>query len=168
MTFHSREWRGGLLDPDPISWTVNYFDLKLCAIIVQPKSYHYNSNGCHGDEVFDIFRIKFASNKVFKSTCLLLAVFLKFIFSQKGKRCFILHKTFDFLFRKNFQFLQNLAEIPFMDSIFSKFAGLQPGTFQKYKLFCRYFSRVLLFFKSAYLREHLWVAASVHFNREDS
>ena len=35
-----------------------------------------------------------------KSTCLLLAVFLKFIFNLKEKRGFIWSKTFDFLFQK--------------------------------------------------------------------
>ena len=35
-----------------------------------------------------------------KSTCLLLAIFLKFIFNQKEKRGFIWSKTFDFLFQK--------------------------------------------------------------------
>ena len=34
------------------------------------------------------------------STCLLLAIFLKFIFNQKEKRGFIWSKTFDFLFQK--------------------------------------------------------------------
>ena len=35
-----------------------------------------------------------------KSTCLMLAIFLKFIFNLKEKRGFIWSKTFDFLFQK--------------------------------------------------------------------
>ena len=34
-----------------------------------------------------------------KSTCFMLAIFLKFIFNQKDKRGFIWSKTFDFLFQ---------------------------------------------------------------------
>ena len=45
----------------------------------------------------------FSFTKIFiflKSTCLLLAILLKFIFNQKEKRGFIWSKTFDFLFQK--------------------------------------------------------------------
>ena len=35
-----------------------------------------------------------------KLTCLLLAIFIKFIFNQKEKRSFVWSKTFDFLFQK--------------------------------------------------------------------
>ena len=35
-----------------------------------------------------------------KSTCLMLAIFLKFVFNLKEKRGFIWSKTFDFLFQK--------------------------------------------------------------------
>ena len=56
-----------------------------------------------------IFRITFTFNKVFnfpKSTCLLLAIFLKFIFNRKENRGFVWTKTFDFLFRKKRCFLK--------------------------------------------------------------
>ena len=56
-----------------------------------------------------IFRITFTSNKVFnfpKSTCLLLAIFLKFIFNQKENHGFVWTKTFDFSFRKKRCFLK--------------------------------------------------------------
>ena len=56
-----------------------------------------------------IFRITFTSNKVFnfpKSTCLLLVLFLKFIFNQKENLGFVWPKTFDFLCRKKRCFLK--------------------------------------------------------------
>ena len=48
--------------------------------------------------VFPLLLTKFSI--FLMSTCLLLAIFLKFIFNQKEKRGFIWSKTFDFLFQK--------------------------------------------------------------------
>ena len=47
-----------------------------------------------------------------KSTCLLLAIFLKFIFNQKGKRGFIWSKTFHFLFQKHSKFFSEKRVLP--------------------------------------------------------
>ena len=48
-----------------------------------------------------------------KSTCLLLAIFLKFIFNQKEKRGFIWPETFNFLFQKPYFYSEKKREITF-------------------------------------------------------
>ena len=86
------------------------------------------------------------------STCLLFAIFifnqfifylyLQFIFSQKEKRGFIWSKTFNFLFRKT-------SNIHSEKELFLK-------------------SSCCSLFRNTYLKEHLWEAASIYFNREAS
>ena len=77
-----------------------------------------------------------------KSMCLLLANFLKFIFNQKEKHGFIWSKTFDFV-PKTFKYLLRRKDLFLKSSCF-------------------------LLFKNTYLKEHLWVAASIYFDREAS
>ena len=85
--------------------------------------------------VFSLLLTKFSI--FLKSTCLLLAIFLKFVFSQKeSQKCSIFClKNFEYLFRKKELFLK---------------------------------SSCFLLFRNTYLKEHLWVAASIYFNREAS
>ena len=62
-----------------------------------------------------IFGIIFTSNKVFyfpQINLFLLAVFLKFIISQKENCGFIWPKTFDFFISKAFEFLFKIGVIP--------------------------------------------------------
>ena len=54
--------------------------------------------------------------------------------------------------------------MPVKDSIFSKV----PATLLKYELLHRYFQGFYLLFRNNYLKDHLWVAAYVCFNREAS
>ena len=110
--------------------------------------------------VFSLLLTKFSI--FLKSTCLFLAVFLKFIFSQKERRGFIWPEMINFLFQNpsNFysekkgnilQFLQNLCKIT-----------------MNMNFFTRIFLYSFLLFRNTYLKEHLWVVASTYFNREAS
>ena len=74
-----------------------------------------------------------------KSTCLLLAIFLKFIFNQKEKRG---PKRLIFCFKNLWIFIQ------------------------KKELFLK--TSCFLLFSNTYLKEHVWVAASIYFHREAS
>ena len=47
-----------------------------------------------------------------KSTCLLLAIFLKFIFNRKEMRGFNWHKAFGFLFQKHSIFYSEKTSVP--------------------------------------------------------
>ena len=59
-----------------------------------------------GFQKLAVFSLRLTKFSIFlKSTCLLLAIFLKFIFSQKGKRGFIWPETFNFLVQ-NLIFIQ--------------------------------------------------------------
>ena len=78
-----------------------------------------------------------------KSMCLLLAIFLKFIFNQKEQRGFLWSETFDFLLQKSL-------------NIYSE------------KKSCSLKVVVFLPFSNTSLKEHVWAAASIYFNRDAS
>ena len=96
-----------------------------------------------------VFPLRLTKFSIFlKSTCLLDAIFQKFIFNQKEKRGFIWSKTFSFLFQKpNFYSEKKEKYL----SIFVKSLSNK----HEHKLFHRYN------FRSTYLKEHLLVDASI-------
>ena len=103
-----------------------------------------------------------------KSTCLLLVIFLKFIFNQKEKHDLkekFSPKTFDFLFQKHFNFYsEKRVEISSCSSI-SKIAKCW-WMKMKMNFLTGIFQGFCLLFRSTYLKEHLWVTASVYLNRK--
>ena len=98
-----------------------------------------------------------------KSTYLLLAVFLKFIFNKKEKCGFICPKTFDFLFQKhsNIYFEKEFVPWKYMFQNIKNIIVNSLKNQHKHELFHRYFQGFCLLFRNTYLKEHLWVAASV-------
>ena len=81
-----------------------------------------------------------------KSTCLLHAIFIKFIFDEKEKRRFIWSETFNFLL--NLVFIQKKREITFN---FRKIFVKQTWTWT--------FSHELS--RNTYLKEYLWIPGSI-------
>ena len=106
----------------------------------------------------------------FKTTCLLLAIFPKFAFNQKEKFRFIWAQTSDFIISKTFDFLSKKRIIRWNQLLLnSKNTVLKESTFNFSKILEKKtwkwtFSQV--FFKN--LAWHLWVAASVYFNKKAS
>ena len=82
-----------------------------------------------------------------KSTCLLHAIFLRFIFNQKEKRGFIWSETFNFLLNLLI-FIQKKREITFN---FRKIFVKQTWTWT--------FSHELS--RNTYLKEYLWIPGSI-------
>ena len=100
--------------------------------------------------VFPLLLTKFSI--LLKLTCLLHAIFLRFVFSQKEKRGFIWFETFNFLVNLLI-FIQKKREITLN---FRKIFVKQTWTWT--------FSQVLVFFilfRNTYLKEYLWVVRSV-------
>ena len=92
--------------------------------------------------VFPLLLTKFSIFQ--KLMCLLLAIFLKFIFNQKENRGFFCSKTFGFLLQKSLNIYSE-----------KKSCSLKVVVF-------------FLPFSNTYLKEHVWAAASIYFNRDAS
>ena len=101
--------------------------------------------------VFPLLLTKFSI--LLKSTCLLHAIFLRFIFNQKEKRGFIWSETFNFLLNLLI-FIQEKIEITFY---FRKIFVKQ----HEHEFFHRYFSVFFIVFWNIYLKEYLWVAGCI-------
>ena len=97
-----------------------------------------------------------------KSTCLLVATFLKFIFSQKEMRGILWSKTFDFLGVPWKWLFLNFKNIKKLLSILAKSLTNKHGHEQG---FIKDFA---FFFRNTFLKEHLSVAPSVYFSKEAS
>ena len=100
---------------------------------------------------------------------------LKFIFNQKDKRLFIWSKML--LFQKHPIFYQKKrSSLKIVAPEFQKFQFQQIFKkclrripfLVKLNTFQLFFKDFAYFFRSTYLKEYLWVAASVHFSREIS
>ena len=111
-----------------------------------------------------------------KSMCVLIAIFLTFIFNKKEKRAFIWPKTFDFLFQKNSSINLFKKELFPKNSCFwiskkKELSNLAKDlkNKNKHELFHRYFFQgFCLLFRNTYLKNHFSVAGLVYFNREAS
>ena len=110
-----------------------------------------------------------------KSTCLLLATFLKLILKQKKKCGFICPKTFNVLFKKHSNFYSEKRVVPWKQLLLN-FKNIKINNLQLYKnlwkinmnmnFFTDIFQGFCLLSRNTSFKEHLWVDASVYFNSE--
>ena len=110
-----------------------------------------------------------------KSTCLLLATFLKLILKQKKKCGFIWPKTFNVLFKKHSNFYSEKRVVPWKQLLLN-FKNIKINNLQLYKnlwkinmntnFFTDIFQGFFLLSRNTSFKEYLWVDASVYFNSE--